>query len=945
MRKKIFSEVMLLLIVTAILSLQPLSTQGQEGARHDEGLLIRYYAGENAAFTALLTGGIDVMAWPLTAAQYVAATATPDLQLAPIAELGMFQFDLNNNYTIGDYPGVRSPANDLDFRRALAHMVDKNWIVDVDLQGFGERIDCPLAAPQKGYANDTCCYDPYPYNIFTANTILDAAGYLDHDIDGWRNYPVGWDGAPDVNPADGFPDNLEIKICIRSDHTHRFIVGGDFESTIRVDCNIKTSVITSDSETLGPIVMEDRNYHIYTGGWTVGKYPTYLYNLFHSDTWHPNGANYVTGMNASNLPNYPDLDADLEAVYYADTYSSFVAAVKRATGKLVCDYCVNIPLWSYVSYMAYSKYLVGVVNMEGYGIVNDYTFMNAIKVDNPVTPADESTEPIKMGLTNEPHELNILYSSWVWDYQVLDRVYTSLMHSSPYNLAVDQPWIAQDWETSTWYDPEDDTEKTMVTYWLREDASYAIGFEEFQYTAWDVEFSIWYYYIFEGSLCYSSVKDVHHTEVVDTHTIKVYFDAQGFFLPQSIGELPLLSQSVFYRNERVANVGDISPLMGQKNSENFVGDGVTTTFTLTYKSLPHKSYVEVDGVHFREGNNYGIDYRDGYDLTFHVPPPPGSNIIVRYDSPLDIHGHYPGEARPEDILIGPGMYMATESYEGASGHIVLDCNPYFFHETPPLGEIDWTWYWQGIVKPRSGYYQVNLFDIVKLCTAFGSRGDGVPPPNWVPGADLDTYDLCHIGIYDAVTALVNYGLKHGIPVQQQVKDCPDEAWKYSNNKDPALATDPPVALNGDRGWLTWESEPDCTGHKMQIWIYDEDDEINCNEYYAAKYCDTYWVAKCPYDASLISTNLKYNDVNGDGKFTPGVDCFTGFEWVVKDNDNQDGDGFRDESVYEYDITNNKLKYKVNEYNPQGNRDNSEETSPTTPPTTVGGVPFSNGKHP
>ncbi|RLI40012.1 hypothetical protein DRO69_13495, partial [Candidatus Bathyarchaeota archaeon] len=93
----------------------------------------------------------------------------------------------------------------------------------------------------------------------------------------------------------------------------------------------------------------------------------------------------------------------------------------------------------------------------------------------------------------------------------------------------------------------------------------------------------------------------------------------------------------------------------------------------------------------------------------------------------------------------------------------LNKNPYFFLETPILGEIDWRWYWEGTTKPRSGYYRIDILDVV-LCTgSYCMRGDGVYNPIYMPGADIDASDLCHVGILDLVSITGNYFTKFGSP--------------------------------------------------------------------------------------------------------------------------------------------------------------------------------------
>jgi len=97
------------------------------------------------------------------------------------------------------------------------------------------------------------------------------------------------------------------------------------------------------------------------------------------------------------------------------------------------------------------------------------------------------------------------------------------------------------------------------------------------------------------------------------------------------------------------------------------------------------------------------------------------------------------------------------------GWVSFNCNPTHFLGAPPLGEIDWSWTWDSGPKPRSGYYQVNIYDAVMLLKAYCTRGDSIPHPNWEPGADIDAYDLCHIGLYDAVTLLSRYAERFGTP--------------------------------------------------------------------------------------------------------------------------------------------------------------------------------------
>ena len=750
--KKIGIGIVLVISLLISMQLQVIASP----PRHCKGLEIRFYENSNEAFTALELGEVDIMQWSLTHEQYQDAVSNPTLILAGVAENGMFEFDFNNNCTIADFPSVRSPMNELTFRKALAHMVDKDSIINEILEGFGERIDAPIPAPQRGWANESVIGEnyPYPYNLTRAAELLDIY-FADTDEDGTRNYPVGWMGREDGRNLD------PIKFCIRTDHQHRLAAGRELADNMRA-LGIPVNRIELCNDAIYPLVLEDRNYHIYTGGWSLGRRPTDLYGLYGPLAWCPGGSNYVTGLNCDGLPNYPDLDAVLGDVYYATDVEGFKAAVKKATGLLVADYCVCVWLWSYRSWWAYNKNLVGIVNMQGTGLENTYTFLNAYKVDDPATLKDEMQEPIRMATIHAPEMLNILYSQWYYEYAVLDRVFTELLAYEPDNLAVDNPWIAQDWEVSTWYDLQDEETKTKVTYWIRKDVYWhapVTGAEVRQFTAHDVEFTIWYIYAFELFWHWKGFHDVHHTEIVDDFTIEVYFDSMSIWHVYSPTG-PLLPKDEY-----------LNMLCGA-SSANFYSDGTnctaSTKYIFTDEQVLHVISADINGTPLVEGVDFEIyatgPHRHTHNDIHLLNDMPEGTVTVNYYTPTaDPHGFYLADLDWSLTMYSIGPYYPVDIAPGVGGYAILNCNPSFFPETPPLGEIDWKWTWVGTTKPRSGYYQVNLFDALLLLKAYGSRGDGVPDPNWFAGADIDPTEIGHVGLYDAVTILHKYGTKWGEP--------------------------------------------------------------------------------------------------------------------------------------------------------------------------------------
>lgn len=755
----------LVIVLIAALMLASAYSTVPVGAQPRADADIIFYENEDTLFAALQADAIDFMQWSLTKTQKEAAEADPNLQVVAYVENGFFELDLNNNYTIMDYPTARSPTNEVKVRQAIACLVDKYYIEEYILEFFGFVIDSMIPLPQIGWCNETVIGPNYPYlySPDAAAAYLAAAGFNDTDGNGYLNYPAGWPGAGGLDTT-----AMPLKICVRADHKHRWdtgkylveqlegdpavpkdgtlakakwpagFVGGDFDTT--------DVTWQKDRAVLSPIVFRDRNYHVYTGGWSVGRQPTYLFFIYHSNFWYPYGPSYVVDY------EHPVLDKYLEGIYYAANIDDAMAACKKACGYMA-DNCVNIPLWSYTSYWAYRKEIAGIINMDGYGLDNDLTFLNAYRTDDP-------TAALRMGVKSGPDRLNTLYSEWYFERAVLDRVTTGLISINPYALEVDQPWVAQDWKTEAWDDKG--VTKTKATYYLRKDVGCAAPVTgEFAgyFNAYEYEFQIWYNYVYDDSWMWDGFMDIHHTKIIDDYTVEVYFDDESMWLvyaPTFIGVGPKDTQIDLLCETATATFDAALIVDGEYQ---FTTDSVVEVISAT-----------IDGTPLVEHVDYYI--RAGYDVYCH-------NVFVALKSltgtiTIEYYRGIAGGAGGfylggnlgldwTDTMYSYGTHypVAIEGYVGGYG--TLNKNPHFFLETPMLGELDWKWVWVGTEKPRSGYYKIDIYDVVKAAGAYCTRGDGVYDPKYFPGADLDPTDLCHIGIYDIVSITGKYGQTFGTP--------------------------------------------------------------------------------------------------------------------------------------------------------------------------------------
>ncbi len=72
---------------------------------------------------------------------------------------------------------------DINFHRAVAHVVDKETIISNVMNGLGYPQDSPLSAAAKFFFNPNT--KKYEYDLSKARAILERAGYKDRDGDGW----------------------------------------------------------------------------------------------------------------------------------------------------------------------------------------------------------------------------------------------------------------------------------------------------------------------------------------------------------------------------------------------------------------------------------------------------------------------------------------------------------------------------------------------------------------------------------------------------------------------------------------------------------------------------------------------------------------------------------------------------------------------------------------
>jgi len=523
-------------------------------------LLIKYYDGVDAVWEALKAGEIDVMNWPITYTQYQELISDPDLNQEILVdeyyEFGMFEIDLNSNYTSLVDPTIRNPLNYTEFRQALAFCVDKEWLLTDVVKGFGTRIDTPVSRPLHNnpwvnfdYSmwgpNGEALYNyPYEYNTTAALELLYNNGWYDTSIyptfdDLYNAYING-----DLEAAKGtqagviYPPGHEkagqpldpIKMYIRSDHEPRHQAGLALKAEME-KLGIPTDATEGPSSVCAPPVMRDRTYHIYTGGWGLGRFPLHFYALY-----TPIGI-FEWG------PNYP-LIQDHELTYWAELeypncpdYDTAVQAAKECQ-RILIERCYGIWLYTSGGYVAYRKGWLGIVNEAGNGFMGpiEHLGLNAYH-------EDPSVDTIRWGLNQPPPTmLNPLFSQWVYEYEVIDRIFGGygMMSWKPYDpsdpghspVHSDMPWYAVDWDRTT-----DDNGNDHIHIWIRDDITFHDGTP---FTVHDINYTIYLILAYPDSWGYPDLAGVINSTIIhNDYYIEIIMNGASYWNVYVPGVMPL----------------------------------------------------------------------------------------------------------------------------------------------------------------------------------------------------------------------------------------------------------------------------------------------------------------------------------------------------------------------------------------------------------------------
>jgi peptide/nickel transport system substrate-binding protein len=507
---------------------------------------IHIYTDPDTQNGALEAGTIDLNDWPLTKYWVDRWALMPTvITLDDYTELGMMEIDINNQaWPTGDsnnkfYTPASAQSNkSVEFRKAVAYLLDRNYITSSIMKGLGVRMDLPMPPFQRDYLPAEGNVTYYDFSVANANATLDAAGFTVLG-NGLRQDPL----TPGVA--------LEpIVFYIRQDDPNRRQAGEMLTSQLRA-VGIQVNAIITERTVCYKNVMVLYNYNLYTGGWSLSSIPDQYHDLYSSFTFY----GPLIGW-SQNYPGFCNSEFDdwaLKVKYPATENDAKVAA--RTAGFLFIKYCAIVPMYCSRAVKAYTTGIEGMVNNVGFGIDNYWSFLNAWNfTDNK----------IDWGFKSDIEQLNQVSSEWLWDANVLGLMYESLLGSNPYNLAPTEYFIASAKTVGTWNaagvngtdGKPGDAVATYITFTIRTDVYWHNGADAptTLLTPDDVKFSFDFQKACGPGIAwnYPSLSK-YYNATISGNDVTVRYLKQSYWAMQWAGGLPILRESIWIN---LWNIGD-----------------------------------------------------------------------------------------------------------------------------------------------------------------------------------------------------------------------------------------------------------------------------------------------------------------------------------------------------------------------------------------------------
>lgn len=322
------------------------------------------YGSLDVVSLALQRGEIDTMLWSLQSGFLNQIKSNPAITAYQSLDSGFFYFSFNL---------LKSPWNQLVLRQAISMAIDKDYIVNTLLGGFGTKGTVPISELNFNYVNTSA--SPPDFNIAAGRSLLLANGYTIDPTTGFFNDPSGnpIKGTILVPPKDYDPVRADAGIMISNNLKQ---MGLDIDAAP-----------TSFNTIVAKFQVAPITYDMYVLGWSLGPFPeAYICSFFCSDQMtsiNPSGSNSAQYDN-------PVVDQKINQALYTIDTTARQKLIKDVEGIVVNDIPWNV-LYYRKNLGAYrNDVFTGWTNFppissSSFGVFNFYTIVNLRPVGTTFT--------------------------------------------------------------------------------------------------------------------------------------------------------------------------------------------------------------------------------------------------------------------------------------------------------------------------------------------------------------------------------------------------------------------------------------------------------------------------------------------------------------------------------------------------------------------------------
>jgi ABC-type transport system substrate-binding protein len=449
------------------------------GPLYDERRYVKI-ADPSAALAAFKAGDLDFLSVS-TKADLQAVQQMTGIKLYQKGVWSIWSYYFGINHTI---------VNDINFRRAIAHLTDKEDIIDTL---FG-----PLAASEHNFINPYMrWYDPNVPDVTEFDPAL-AASMLDQ-----AGYTMGSNGVR-IDPATG-TTMRELDVLTQSewDATWNIFIQRFVEQLhqIGIPARLEDIPFAGGAQNNRIYVLHD--FDILWSGWSSGLEGNLEAN-YASYGW----LNY-DGYNSSAL--------DALFLKYSGTLNQTEA---QQTFYQIQEFLVQnlpaIPIVCPISITAVKNTLVGWVNTPYYGTNTMLRMRFKSGIGGTITSR----------VTSEPNSYIVGTDTTAWAWYLISYSNDQLIDTNP--LTGDYvPNVATAWKVESWSDPAFNvTTGTKITIWIRNDIYWQDGVK---FTTADMEFTQKYAADFGSDLWrVTMAPDLVNVKAVNDTQIEYYFGRASF---------------------------------------------------------------------------------------------------------------------------------------------------------------------------------------------------------------------------------------------------------------------------------------------------------------------------------------------------------------------------------------------------------------------------------